>query len=124
MAGLPVDILAQGTRIFNEYEGGLVENYVAQQLISAGQNELYYWRSKGGTAKLDFLYETGEHIIPLEVKGSVNSKSKRLKSYDEQFTSSYLIRSTLLNLKQDGKICNVPLYAIDILSSIISSNHT
>ncbi len=124
MAGLPVDILAQGTRLFNEYEGALVENYVAQQLISAGQNELYYWRSKGGTAKLDFLYETGEHIIPLEVKASVNSKSKRLKSYDEQFTSSYLIRSTLLNLKQDGKICNVPLYAIGILSSIISSNHT
>jgi predicted AAA+ superfamily ATPase len=45
MAGLPVDILAQGTRLFNEYEGAFVENYVAQQLISAGQNELYYWRS-------------------------------------------------------------------------------
>ena len=98
-----------------------MENHVAQQLISAEQNELYYWRSKGGTAEVEFLYETGDYILPLEVSASINAKSKRLRSYDGQFSSPYLVRTTLLNLKQDGKICNVPLYATGLISNIIST---
>ena len=119
MAKLPVDIPAQGARLFNEYEGAFVENYVAQQLIAAGQEELFYWRSKGGRAELDFLCEIGDGIIPLEVKAGVNPRSKSLRSYDDQFTPPCLARTTLLNLKRDGKICNLPLYAVSLLSSLI-----
>ncbi len=119
MAKLPVDIPSQGARLFNEYEGAFVENYVAQQLIAAGQEELFYWRSKGGRAELDFLCEIGDGIIPLEVKAGVNPRSKSLKSYDDQFAPPCLARTTLLNLKRDGKICNLPLYAVSLLSSWI-----
>lgn len=48
MSGLPVELSVQGDRLFNEYEGAFVENYVAQQLVSHAQHPLYYWRSKGG----------------------------------------------------------------------------
>lgn len=34
IAGTPVELLVQGKRLFNEYEGAFAENYVAQQLIS------------------------------------------------------------------------------------------
>lgn len=121
LANVPIDILAQGTRLFNEYEGAFVENYVAQQLISTGQDALFYWRSKSGKAELDFLCETSDSIIPLEVKSGVNPRSKSLKSYDNQFSPPYLARTTLLNLKQDGKICNLPLYAVALLSTLIPS---
>ncbi|MFT5367599.1 MAG: putative AAA+ superfamily ATPase [Candidatus Latescibacterota bacterium] len=121
MAKVPVDILAQGARLFNEYEGAFVENYVAQQLIAAGQEKLFYWRSKGGKAELDFLCEIGEGIVPLEVKAGVNLRSKSLASYEDQFAPSCLARTTLLNLKQDGKICNLPLYAVSLLSSLIAN---
>ena len=80
---------------------------------------LYYWRSKGGMAALDFLYETGDHVIPLEVKAGINPKSKSLPSYDDQFAPSYLARATLLNLKQDGKIRNIPLYAVGLFSRLM-----
>jgi len=122
MADTPVELLAKGERLFNEYEGAFVENYVAQQLVSHFEHKLYYWRSKGGKAELDFLCEFEGQICPLEVKAGINPKSKSLKSYDEQFKPPVLARTNLLNLKKDGKILNLPLYAVFLLSAIISSN--
>ena len=34
MTGSPVELVTQGERLFNEYEGAFVENYVAQQMVS------------------------------------------------------------------------------------------
>ena len=121
MARSPLELLAQGQRLFNEYEGAFVENFVAQQLISHFHQPLYYWRSKGGKAELDFLCEFGDRICPLEVKAGINPKSKSLKSYDWQFNPTSLARANLLNLKKDGKIFNLPLYAVSLLSTIIAS---
>jgi len=121
MARSPVELLAQGERLFNEYEGAFVENFIAQQLISHFHQPLYYWRSKGGKAELDFLCEFGDRICPLEVKAGINPKSKSLKSYDRQFNPASLARANLLNLKKDGKIFNLPLYAVSLLSTMIAS---
>jgi len=104
MSRSPVELLAHGDRLFNEYEGAFVENYVAQQLMSHSQPSLYYWRSKGGKAELDFLCEFGGRIYPLEVKAGINPRSKSLRSYDLQFAPPTLVRTTLLNFKKDGKI--------------------
>jgi len=121
MARSPVELLVQGQRLFNEYEGAFVENFVAQQLISHFHQPLYYWRSKGGKAELDFLCEFGDRICPLEVKAGINPKSKSLKSYDWQFNPTSLARANLLNLKKDGKIFNLPLYAVSQLSTMIAN---
>jgi predicted AAA+ superfamily ATPase len=120
MAKSPVELLAQGKRLFNEYEGAFVENYVAQQLVSHFHQQLYYWRSKGGKAELDFLFEFEGNICPLEVKAGINPKSKSLRSYDLQFKPDRLMRTTLLNFKKDGKIYNLPLYAVSLLPEFIS----
>jgi predicted AAA+ superfamily ATPase len=121
MARSPVELLAQGERLFNEYEGAFVENFIAQQLISHFHQPLFYWRSKGGKAELDFLCEFGDRICPLEVKAGINPKSKSLKSYDWQFNPASLARANLLNLRKDGKIFNLPLYAVSLLSTMIAS---
>ena len=120
LTGSPVELLAQGGRLFNEYEGAFVENYVAQQLASYFQQDLYYWRSKGGKAELDFLCEFADRICPLEVKAGINPRSKSLKSYDLQFQPARLMRTNLLNFKMDGKICNLPLYAVSLLPRFVS----
>ncbi len=122
MAGSPIDLLIKGNRLFNEYEGALVENYVAQQLASHFNQPLYYWRSKGGKAEVDFLCEFSGYVYPLEVKAGINPKSKSLKSYDLQFSPDKLGRSNLLNFKMDGKICNLPLYAVSLLRRLINSD--
>jgi predicted AAA+ superfamily ATPase len=103
MARSPVELLAQGQRLFNEYEGAFVENFVAQQLISHFHQPLYYWRSKGGKAELDFLCESGDRICPLEVKAGINPKSKSLKSYDWQFNPTSLARANLFTKIMENK---------------------
>jgi len=117
----PVELLVQGKRLFNEYEGAFVENYVAQQLVAHFPQKLYYWRSKGGRAELDFLCQFADQIIPLEVKASINPKSKSLKSFDLQFNPSRLARTNLLNFKKDGKIFNLSLYTVSRLAGLIAA---
>jgi predicted AAA+ superfamily ATPase len=116
---VPVELLAGGDRLFNEYEGALVENFVSQELTAHFGQPLYYWKSKGGKAEIDFLCEVGDRIVPLEVKAGINPRSKSLRSYDIQFAPPVLARSTLLNFKRDGKILNLPLYAVSFLPSLL-----
>ncbi|NNF98824.1 MAG: ATP-binding protein [Desulfobacteraceae bacterium] len=118
MAGLPVELMVQGKQLFNELQGALTENYATQQLVAHCEKPLFYWRSKGGRAELDFLIEGDTQVYPLEVKAGINPKSKSLTSYDSQFNPQTLIRTNLLNLKQNGKILNLPLYAVSKLNRI------
>jgi hypothetical protein len=83
---------------------------------------LYYWRSKGVKAELDFLCEFSGRIYPLEVKAGINPRSKSLRSFDMQFSPSVLARATLMNLKKDGKILNLPLYALSLLPHMIAGD--
>ncbi len=119
MSKTPAALLAKGDRLFTEFEGAFVENYVAQQITAHYQSPLYYWRSRGGKAELDFLCEFEDRIRPLEVKAGINPRSKSLRSYDSQFSPPALARTTLLNFKKDGKIINIPLYAISKLEEFL-----
>ena len=119
MANISPGILVRGDTIFEEYKGAFVENYVAQQLQADQRIPLYYWRSEGRAAELDFICEFENQIFPLETKAGINPWSKSLKSYDQQFSPDVLSRSTLLNLKHDGKICDYPLYGLNTFSVIV-----
>ena len=112
MTKIDPSVMIQGDRVFREFEGALVENFVAGQLRAVRQMDLYYWQS-AGTAEVDFIYEYGNKILPLEVKAGLNPKSKSLQSFDKKYNPSVIIRTTLLNLKREGRLINIPLYAID-----------
>lgn len=111
MARTPATLLIEGDTLFTEYRGALTESYVAQQLLLAKQRELYYWRSTGGKAEIDFLCEPQGRVVPVEVKAGLSRRSKSLRSYDQQYSPAVLVRTNLRNLKMDGKIANIPLYA-------------
>lgn len=118
MARIDPPAMIAGDRVFREFEGPLVENFVATQLRATHDTNLYYWQS-AGTAEVDFLYESGSRIIPLEVKAGENPKSKSLLSYAEKFTPPVLTRTTRLNLKKDGRLINLPLYMIARLPDLL-----
>lgn len=120
LAKIAPDILTHGDQLFTEFKGAFVENYVAQQLKSHTQTELYYWKS-AGSAEIDFICEYGNNIFPLESKAGINPRSKSLLFYDQKYNPNLLSRTTLLNLKQDGKICNYPLYAISLFPELSKS---
>ncbi|MEI8347630.1 MAG: AAA family ATPase, partial [Pseudomonadota bacterium] len=64
MVGLGHSTLIDGDRLFMEFKGALVENFVAQELVAAGTMPLHYW-SLDQVAEIEFLIETEKGIFPL-----------------------------------------------------------
>ncbi len=120
MANIPVAELAQGNALFHEFGGAFVENSVTEQLTSLSDANLYYWKNETGIAEVDFVCEKEKSVYPLEVKSGLNVRSKSLKSFDDRFQPKFLCRTTLRNLKVDGKIINIPLYAVSLHQRLIS----
>lgn len=112
MTRLPESALVEGARILEEFRGALTESYVAQQLVARDGGRLCYWSSSGGRAEVDFLLEEAGAVLPLEVKAGVNPRSKSLRSFQQQFSPPVLTRASTLNLRRDGDVLNVPLYAV------------
>jgi len=113
MSNLSPDLIIKGNEIFKEFHGALVENYVAQQFVAKYKKKLFYWTSPG-KAEVDFVFPLRGGIYPFEVKAGVNLKSKSLKVYNEKYNPGILSRASLLNLREDKKTCNYPLYAISL----------
>jgi len=105
--------------LFSEYRGALTESYVAQQIIATGHKDLFYWRSRGGKAELDFLLSLSDAVVPIEVKAGTSLQSRSLRSYADQFDPEIMVRASLRNLKKDGQICNVPLYAVESVPHLV-----
>lgn len=119
MANISASILSQGDALFNEFGGAFVENYVAQQISATLETNLYYWKNETGIAEIDFVSEREGVVYPLEVKAGINVKSRSLKSFDDRFQPKFLCRTTLKNLKMDGKIINFPLYAVSLHQKLL-----
>ena len=118
MANIPPSIIAEGDRLFNEYKGAFVENYTVQQIQSCFDARAFYWRSEG-IAEVDFLLEYMNNILPLEVKSGINPRSKSMRVYMDKNKPDIFYRSSLLNLKKDGRVINIPLYAISLFPQFI-----
>ncbi len=118
MANIPAERWLSGDKAFSEYAGAFTENYVAQQLTALYGPNLTYWKSRGGKAEVDFLVDLHGEIIPLEVKAGINPKSKSLHSYNNLYQPPLLLRTSLLNLKQDDRLCNIPLYGLESLPGL------
>jgi len=116
MAGISSTALVNGAELFTGYKGAFVENYVAQELVAAG-HPLFFWKREQGLAEVDFLLQIENQVYPLEVKAGINPKSKSLQSFDATCHPPLLLRTTLLDARLDGRIADVPLYAVASLPS-------
>ena len=98
----------------NSYKGVIAENYVACELAKKNIS-LYYWSRKGknkGKAELDFVMQKDIIAIPVEVKFNIDTKSKSLELYKEEYNPSYAIRISQKNFGMANGIKSVPLYAV------------
>ena len=91
---------------------------MAQELRAALGAELYYWRNRRSTAEVDFLFERGSSVVPLEAEAGINPRSKSLRTLGTSLGLSRLLRTTARNLRLDGIILNVPLYAAFLLPEV------
>ncbi|MBA7716858.1 hypothetical protein ES703_125940 [subsurface metagenome] len=93
---------------FKIYRGYFAENFVAQELRSSGVSALYCW--VGRTAEVEFLLETADGIIPLEVKAGNITQSKSLRFYEERYKPGKSIVLSARNIESRGPRLHVPIY--------------
>jgi len=113
----PANILV-GNDIFVEYKGAFTENYVINQLAEFTGMPLQYYSKDNSTMEIDVLAQIGSRVVPIEVKASVNVKSKSLASFINHEGKAYGLkgaRFSMLPYIDQGWMENVPLYAISPL---------
>ncbi len=116
MAEIDIKTLIDGNDIFVEFKGLLAEQYVAQQLISMYNKQLFYYASKDNYYEVDFLVSINNNIIPIEVKSGYNTKSKSLSYIIEKYKLDNAYKISLNDYDNKNCIKNIPLYALNLLN--------
>ena len=118
MTGLRQRTLLDGNDLFTEFKGALTEQYVCQQLKTIEDLGIYYYTNDRGSCEVDFVVDTGEQIMPVEVKAEVNLRAKSLKTYQERFSPEISVRTSMADFKKEAWLVNLPLYGIEQLARL------
>lgn len=113
MVRLNQSVLLDRNELFKEFKGALTEQYVLQQLKTVKGVDTYYWTNDRGNAEIDFLIDTGNEIVPIEVKAETNLKAKSLKTFCEKYNPKMAIRTSMTDYKQEDWLLNLPLWAVE-----------
>ena len=117
MTGLRQRTLLDGDDLFVEFKGALTEQYVCQQLKTIEDLGIYYYTNDRGSCEIDFVVDTGEQIVPIEVKAETNLRAKSLKTYRERFEPELSVRTSMADYKKEDWLLNLPLYAIENIAA-------
>ena len=119
MLNLSSDLILKDSKLFSEYNGAFIENYVADELIISGSKNLFYWTSKSD-AEVDFIITYKDKIYPVEVKSGTSRNIKSLRIYADKYKPEFIFRISPRNFIKDKDFINIPLYAVFSLYNIIS----
>lgn len=94
-----------------EFKGGMIENYVDNQLTINGLHTTF-WRNEKGTKEVDFVVSLDGKLIPIEAKSGDRVTSVSLNDYIKEFKPAYSIRISQRNFGFENGILSIPLYAV------------
>lgn len=117
MSNLDSKIIVEGNKLFEEFKGAYTENYVLNMLNIIYENIPNYFTFN--RHEIDFVIQTKNKIIPIEVKSNKSTNNTSLTRFNEKFESDLSIRLSLNNLVKDGKILNIPLFMIEYINNFI-----
>jgi predicted AAA+ superfamily ATPase len=110
--------LLDSNDLFTEFKGALTEQYVCQQLKTIEDLGVYYFTNDRGSCEVDFIIDTGEKVIPVEVKAEVNLKAKSLRVYKGKFNPEISVRTSMADYKKEDWLVNLPLYAVEEIDRV------
>lgn len=99
-------------------KGALAEIFVGLELLKNAScykpAQLYCWRREQNksNAQVDFVIQSGETVLPVEVKSGTRGSMQSLRIFMEEKTSKRGIRTSLENFGYFDNIEIYPLYAI------------
>lgn len=117
MSNLDSKIVIQGNKLFEEFKGAFTENYVLNMLTYLYENTPNYYTFD--RYEIDFVIQTKNEIIPVEVKSNKSTNNKSLTRYNEKNDNQISIRFSMNNLAKSDKVINIPLFLIEYINQII-----
>lgn len=123
MLGLNIGELMISDRFEVVNKGALAELSVGLELAklssSYRNNSLYYWQreSPGGNAEVDYVYQKGDKIIPIEVKSGMRGAMQSMHLFLREKNLEEGIRFSLENFGKYQNINTIPLYAVSKLNN-------
>jgi predicted AAA+ superfamily ATPase len=90
-------------------KGGIYEAVIADMLLKNGHKELYFRKTEDATFEIQFLLESSDGVIPIEVKAG-RSKSKSLDSLLKREEIPYGYKLIDGNVGVADKKITLPLY--------------
>ena len=127
-----------------DFEGALAEQFIGQEFLASFpvyiDSKLYYWarEAKNSNAEIDYLFQIGNHIYPIEVKAGKTGTLKSLQVYlsEKKQTSGIRFNMSLptcganlrakVNVKGKQtdllyKLVSLPLYLAGRINQIIAA---
>lgn len=113
MADAPASQMMLGENVFKEFKGAFTEQFVMQQLKSSNLTA-YYWSNTSTPAEIDFVIQTENRVIPVEVKAEENVRSKSMAEYIRSHPQYDLkgLRISMLGYQDQDWMENIPLFGI------------
>jgi predicted AAA+ superfamily ATPase len=116
-SGVGVSAWLEKEAFFTEFKGALAENYVLQALVP-GFPSIGYWTSEA-TAEVDFVIQSGNRIVPVEVKSGQAVRSRSLGMFLEKYGLPFGIRFSTLNVDLKSPIVNLPIFLAGSLDRLL-----
>lgn len=106
-------------------KGEIIEAFVGQELLAYAnphaKSQLFYWQrnAPSSSAEVDYLMQSGENIIPIEVKGGTGTTLKSLHLFLESHPQTpFGIRFSTQNYSKHDNLQSFPLYAVAAITNL------
>lgn len=125
----------QSRSLMDVWKGHAAEQIVAQELRIVldrnYRNEQYYWTrdKKGTTAEVDFVWQNGTEIIPIEVKSGTNAHLRSIHSFMSQpdapnkairiWPGPYSVDDVVSPTGHVFRLVNLPFYYVGVIDNVI-----
>ncbi|MDO4511103.1 MAG: ATP-binding protein [Bacteroidales bacterium] len=121
MCGARSASMLLGDSVFSEFKGAFTENFVMTQIKSLERydsmdDNIYYYSKDSSPLEVDFVIQSRDRVIPVEVKAEQNVRSKSLASFVNQEFAGYGLkglRCSMLPFVEQDWMKNIPLYATE-----------
>ena len=135
-AGIRNDVI-KASNLMDAWQGRVAEHVVAQELLTLNdkisQRRAFWQRNKGGeSAEVDFIWQTGDKVFPIEVKSGTNSHLRSLHSFIDHSQTELGVRvwsgkfsvdevQTTFG-KKKFRLVNLPFYMVGNMEKVLEKH--
>jgi len=111
--------------LMSVYKGAIAEQFIGQELMALQEPfrepQLFFWQRdiRGSEAEVDYLWQQGEQILPVEVKAGTTGTLKSLRIFLKEYGCPVGVRFSMHPLSFTDSVLSIPLYAVEGLPGLL-----